>query len=79
MVVLQLNPMVHVSLLVLAIVKKCDITFYVAPVNAQAILDDCVQLDLVKRESALQPELLTENAIRLFKGLAILGLTTSPW
>ena len=60
--------------------KECDITFYVAPVNAQAILclNDCVQLDLVKRVSALQPELLTKDAIRdnypnCFKGLGNLG------
>ena len=60
--------------------KECDITFYVAPVNAQAILglNDCVQLDLVKRVSALHPELLTKDAIRnnypnCFKGLGNLG------
>ena len=66
--------------------KECDIIFYVAPVNAQAILglNDCVQLDLVKRVSTLQPELLTKDAIRdnypnCFKALATLGPTTSPW
>ena len=56
--------------------KVCDITFYVAPISAQPILglNDCVQLDLVKRVCALQPELLTKDAIRdnypnYFKGL----------
>ena len=62
--------------------KVCDITFYVAPVDAQPILglNACVQLDLpvVKRVCALQPELLTKDAIRdnypnCFKGLGNLG------
>ena len=60
--------------------KVCDVTFYVAPVNAQPILglNDCVQLDLVKRVCTLQPELMTKDAIRdnypnCFKGLGNLG------
>ena len=60
--------------------KVCDVTFYVAPVNAQPILglNDCVKLDLVKRVCALQPELLTKNTIKnnypnYFKGLGNLG------
>ena len=46
--------------------RVCDMTFYVAPVNAQPILglNDCVQLDFVKRVCALQPELLTKNTIK---------------
>ena len=54
--------------------------FYVAPVSAQPILglNDYVQLDLVNRACALQPELLTKDAIRdnypnCFKGLGNLG------
>ena len=60
--------------------KVCDVKFYVAPVNAQAILGltDCVQLGLVKRVNALQSELLTKDAIRdnypsCFRGLGNLG------
>ena len=56
--------------------KECDITFYVAPVNTQAILglNDDIHLDVVKRASALQPDILTKDAIRdnypnCFKGL----------
>ena len=47
--------------------KVCDVTFYVAPVNAQPILglNDGVQLDLVKRVCALQPELLTKSPFTL--------------
>ena len=46
--------------------KVCDFKFYVAPVNAQAILglNDCVQLGLVKRVCDLQTELSTKDAIR---------------
>ena len=60
--------------------KMCDVTFYVAPVNAQPILglNDCVQLDLVKRVCTLKAELVTKEAIRdnypnCFKGLGDLG------
>ena len=60
--------------------KVCDVEFYVAAVNAQAILglNDCVQLGLVKRVCTLQPELLTKEAIKTnyptcFKGLGNLG------
>ena len=51
--------------------KVCDVKFYVAPVNAQAILGltDCVQLGLVKRVNALQSELLTKDAIRDNRGV----------
>jgi len=58
----------------------CDVKFYVAPVKAQAILglNDCVHLGLVKRVCALEPELLTKDAIRdnypnCFRGLGNLG------
>ena len=60
--------------------KMCDVTFYVAPANAQPILglNDCVQLDLVKRVCTLKAELVTKEAIRdnypnCFKGLRDLG------
>ena len=60
--------------------KVCDVKFYVAPVNAQAILglNDCVQLGLVKRVCDLQTELSTKDTIRdnyssCFSGLGNLG------
>ena len=66
--------------------KVCDVTFYVAPINAQSILslNDCVQLHLGKRVCTLQPELMTKDAIKdnypnCFKGLGNLGTYTSPW